>query len=458
MMNSSGEKTLTLLQLSGILKNVIDCERDLHDVWITAEVSDLRQSGGHLYMVLVEKDSVGTIVARLRANVWRGTVAALMNRHSATSLPEILVDGNEVRVRGSATYHANFGLSFNIGDIDFEYCRDTSRLQLEILAALRKEGIDGLNKQQHLETPPRRIAIISAENAAGYGDFMDQLHNNSYGIKFYTHTFPAVMQGARTASTVIEALEAVEMYVDLFDCVVIIRGGGASTDLAGFDDLELARVVAKYPLPVAVGIGHERDNTVLDFIAHTRLKTPTAVAEWLIGMSADALSETMEMANRIARYVQQTVEGEQRQIEHLQQFIPVIVRHAMDSKKARIERITEALPLMVTNRLNSASSSLQRTSATLQNSAGKRVVIENEKIKNLYQTIRRDTSLILRRALDELTRKEELVAMLDPRDTLRRGYSITRVNGKAIKNSDKVVPGDEVVTTLYEGKLISIAK
>lgn len=451
-------QTLTLLLLSGALKYAIDSSPTLRDVWVTAEVSDLRHSGGHTYMVLVEKDRSGTVAARMRATIWRGTAAALAMRPSAQPLARLLADGNEVRVRGSVQYHAQFGLSFNIADIDFDYCRDTSRLQLEILAALRKEGIEALNKSRSLALPPQRIAIISAENAAGYGDFMDQLLHNAYGLQFYTHTFPAVMQGARVAPTVIDALQQIEMCIDLFDCVVIIRGGGASTDLAGFDDLALARAVASYPLPIAVGIGHERDNTVLDFIAHTRLKTPTAVAEWLVGQSLAALSAAHDAAQQIARYVQQRLQGEQRQVEHLQQITPLIARHAVETQNAILARVQQSLPLMVVNRLGDASARLQRMSAAVQSAAGRCVALENERLRNLSASLRRDTHIALQRATDLLHRKEEMVAMLDPRDTLRRGYSITRVDGKAVRSAADVPPGAEITTTLFEGTVKSTAK
>ncbi len=457
-MKNAGDSTLTLLQLSGALKFAIDSSPALRDVWVTAEVSDLRHSGGHTYLVLVEKDPPGSIVARLRATIWRGTMAALSMRPSRTPLRQLLADGNVVRLRGSVQYHAQFGLSFNISDIDPDYCRDTSRLQLEILAALRREGIETLNKSRQLPMPPQRIAIISAENAAGYGDFMDQLLNNNYGLQFYTHTFPAVMQGSRVSDTVIEALQQIEMCIDLFDCVVIIRGGGASSDLAGFDDLALARSVAAFPLPVAVGIGHERDNTVLDFIAHTRLKTPTAVAEWLVGMSLDALSKAIEAAATIARYVQQRLQGEHRQVEYLGQMTPLLARHAVENRSSRLDHIRQALPLMVVNRLTEESSRLRKASSYVQGAAGRRVALENERIRNLAESLKRDTRVALQRAADLIHRKEELVAMLDPRDTLRRGYSITRVNGKAVRDAARIAPGDEITTTLFQGSVTSTAK
>lgn len=456
-MTGKEDKTISLLRLSELVRYALDLTPTLRDVWITGEVTDLRTSGGHIYLVLVEKDNAGNIVARMKGNIWRGVSAGLSRRYTSEALNQVMVNGNEVRLCGTVQYHPSFGLSFNITDIDPEYHRDTTRLQLEILAALRREGVAELNKGQYLALPPQRIAVISAEGAAGYGDFMNQLHSNPYGLQFYTKTFPAVMQGVRTAPSVIEALERIEMCVGLFDCVVIIRGGGASTDLAGFDDLELARTVAKYPLPIAVGIGHERDNTVLDFLAHTRLKTPTAVAEWLIGMAQDAYTEAFNAAQKIARYVDQRLQGELRQVDHLAQIIPLMARHAVESQTAAIDRIKQSLPLMVANRVSNASASLQKLSVMLQSMSDRRLSLENERLANIGATIKRDVEILIRRAVDQLQRKEELVAMLDPRDTLRRGYSITRVNGKAVRDASEIMEGQELSTTLYRGTIKSTA-
>lgn len=453
-MTSGTPSTLSLLQLTGALKHTVDTTAALQNVWVAAEISDLRGSGGHIYMVLLEKDADGNIVASMRATIWRGTISAMSARLGGL-LRQLLVDGNEVRLCGSMQYHPRFGLSFNVSAIDPLYCRDTTRIQLRILAALRREGIEERNKEQQLVMPPQRIAVISASGAAGYGDFMNQLVSNPYGFVFYPRIFEAVMQGASTSASIRQALERIEMCIDLFDCVVIIRGGGASSDLAGFDDLELARAVALFPLPVAVGIGHERDNTVLDFIAHTRLKTPTAVAEWLVGMSVDAMREATDAAMRIARYVQQRLQGEQHQTAHLGEMVPLLARHIVDRNSALLERLQQSLPLLASGRLAAASSLLQRAASAVQASATGRVASERQRLAAYGDTLRRDTAVALRRADDFLRQKEALVGALDPRDTLRRGFSITRAQGRAIRSAEGLKPGTRLVTTLFEGTVES---
>lgn len=446
--------TLSLLQLSTVLKRTIDSTSGLQNVWVAAEVSDLHSSGGHTYMVLIQKDEASTIVARMRATIWRGMLAA-MSARIGPELYRLLTVGNEVRVCGSLQYHPQFGLSFNITGIDPLYCRDTSRIQLRILAELRRLGIDDLNKRQELVMPPQRIAVISASGAAGYGDFMNQLSNNPHGLVFYTHIFESTMQGASVSRSIRAALERIEMCIDLFDCVVIIRGGGATSDLAGFDDLDLACAVARFPLPVAVGIGHERDNTVLDFIAHTRLKTPTAVAEWLVSLSLQALNDVRDAAAAIARYVQQNLQGETRQLGHLEEMVPLLCRHTLQHHSQHLASLAQALPLLAGRRVTVASASLTRAADMVRMSAKRRLTIENQRLDNYASTLRRDTDVVMRRHADLLRQKAELVRMLDPRDTLRRGYSITRVGGKAVRDTADVPPGTQLVTTLAEGTVTS---
>lgn len=446
--------TLSLLQLTSALKHTIDSSSALQNVWVAAEVSDLRSSGGHAYLVLLQKDEVGNITAKLRATIWRGTLAAISARIGGL-LRQLLVNGNEVRICGSLQYHPQFGLSFNISAIDPLYCRDTSRIQQQILAALRREGIEELNKQQLLVMPPQRIAVISSGGAAGYGDFMNQLLSNTYGFVFYPKIFEAVMQGASTSESIRTALERIEMCIDLFDCVVIIRGGGATSDLAGFDDLELGRAVARFPMPIAVGIGHERDNTVLDYIAHTRLKTPTAVAEWLVTLSSDAMRQAEDAVQHIARYVQQRLHGEEQQVAHLNEIIPLLARHTIDRNTSLMERLQQSVPLIATNRLTYAISHLQRVGSLIQTATQRRLATEEQRLVTYPDLLRRDTSVVLRRDAELLARKEELIHTLDPRDTLRRGYSITRINGHAIRNADEAEAGAKITTTLLNGTITS---
>lgn len=446
--------TVSLSKFEERIRLSLHSDPSLREQWVTAEIQDLRSSGGHAYMELIEKDSSGTSLAKIRGTIWRGTLAA-MQRSCGSKLSALLANGNEVRVRVSVNFHVLFGLSLNISEIDPDYQRDTSKLQAEILAALTKEGIRDKNKERPLTFPAQRIAVISAPGAAGYGDFMNQLTNNPSGIKIYTALFSAVMQGTAVSASVRSALARIEMCADAFDCVVIIRGGGATSDLAGFDDLQLARAVANCMLPVVVGIGHERDNTVLDYIAHTRVKTPTAAAEWLISQGEEALSHAVDLSRQIAHYVETRIRGDVQQMEHINQMIPLLARQRTSSARSRLNELSATLPLAVRNRLMRASQLLERATHTVQTAGSMRISRAMTRLENVVPLLRRDTELLLRREDNRLNQLASMIDILSPLATLRRGYSITRINGKAVSTVANLQPGQTLTTTLADGCVTS---
>lgn len=438
------------------MRIALESTRELQNVWVAAEVSDLRGSGGHTYLMLLQKDDAGNITAKLRATIWRSAINSILASMPADKpLRQVLANEQEVRVYGSVQYHPAFGASFNITAIDPHYGRDADKRRQQILDQLRKEGIHDLNKSTLLVAPPQRIAVISAAGAAGYGDFMDQLHHNRYGIVFYTKIYESVMQGTKTPASIRAALEQIELTPDLFDCVVIIRGGGATSDLAGFDDLELARAVAKFPLPIAVGIGHERDNTTLDFIAHTRLKTPTAVAEWLISMARQALDDAEAALQSITAYAAELLNGERRQLDSLSSLVPVLARNISDQQKSTLQNLTQQLPLLVRNRIDTATALLHRASAAVTTAGQRRMAAESQRHEALKDRLQRELANIIGKENERLTRTEQLIHVLSPEDTLRRGYSITRLDGHAIKNAADIPAGAILETTFHHGKIIS---
>ncbi len=280
------------LSLSQLNRRVADAlsMAPLQNVWVVAELSDLRISHGHCYVELMEKDAdTGTVTARLRAVMW-ASVFPRLNAEFMAGTGRRLESGLKVMVCGTVSYHAAYGISFVISAIDPSYTMgEAERRRREIIDRLTKEGVLDLNRSLEWPDVPSRIAIISARGAAGYGDFIHQLFTNASHLRFSTTLFEAMMQGDRTSPSVIAALEEIAMRADDFDCVVIIRGGGATSDLLAFDDYALANNVAQFPLPVVIGIGHERDITVLDYVANMRVKTPTAAAEWLIARGDTAL-------------------------------------------------------------------------------------------------------------------------------------------------------------------------
>ena len=286
---------ITLLEYNRRINRLMQ-QAEVQRCWIVAETSDVMVRGGHCYLELVQKDpATNRTIAKTRAIIWANRFAELRYRFEKET-GQAFGNGLNVMVNVSANFHEQFGFSLLINEINPSYTLgDMARLRLEILARLKKEGIIDMNKELEIPILVQRIAVISAPAAAGYGDFINQLEHNSSGIKFYPCLFEAMMQGEKTVPTVIAALERIYEHIDLFDCVVIIRGGGSTSDLNSFDNYDLAANVAQFPLPVVCGIGHDRDNTVLDSIAAVRVKTPTAAAEWLVERAEQALLRVKQM-------------------------------------------------------------------------------------------------------------------------------------------------------------------
>lgn len=426
-------RALTLYQFQQLLGNTIRLNPELQRVWVTAELSDVRISGGHCYMELMEKDPNGNTVAKIRAMIWAGTLAVLRRKFFDATGRDIGA-GMKVMVMGSANHHSLYGLSFVISDIDPSYTvGDMERLRREILARLGREGIVEANRKLLFPPIPQRIAVVSASGAAGYGDFINQLDNTPEAFRFYTMLYPAVMQGERTSASVRDALDHVERNREKWDCVVIIRGGGATTDLNGFDDYELARRVALFPLPVVVGIGHERDRTVLDEIACVRCKTPTAVAAFLIDRMRLAYMAVVDRVRKIVAYSSDAMKGE----------------------NYRLASVETSLPAIVKTSLIKSERSLQDIGHALERSVSRRYASENERIGKLRLSLEKGLPGIVERKKLELRNIEGMVRVLSPENTLKRGYSITRVGGRAVRSVSDLRSGDTIETRLPDGSVIS---
>lgn len=427
---------ISLVQLQNAVTAAVATSPVGRGVWVVAELSDVRTAGGHCYMELIEKDSAGTTVARMRGTIWRNTFAPLDAKFHAAAGAHI-VSGLKVLVAAIPQNHPLYGLSLNIVDIDPSYTvGDMERLRREILDRLTREGTAGRNRALPLPDAPQRIAVISAAGAAGYGDFSDQLLNNPDSLVFYPHLFQATMQGEKTSRSVRDALERIEMSVDLWDCVVIIRGGGATSDLAGFDDYDLARAVALFPLPVIVGIGHERDRTVLDEIAAVRCKTPTAVAAFLLERNKSALQNAVRRASEISRYAADVLAGEQRRIAGLAAIVPTLAKNRADAARQRLRNAAALLPALVSQRLDAECRRLEETNRALPEIIARRLNAETERLTSLHR----------------------LVGAFSPENTLRRGYSITLLDGKAVRSPEDVAPGTEITTRLASGIISSTVR
>lgn len=446
---------VTLSQLTQAIGQAVRMSPALQGVWVTAELSDVRVSGGHCYMELIEKNAAGQTVAKLRATIWATRFGQLRQKFLQAAGSDIQT-GMKVMLYGAASHHQLYGLSFNVNDIDPSYTLgDMERLRREILARLQREGVLDANKHVYMVPAPQRIAVISAAGAAGYGDFMHQLESNPDGFVFYTHLFDAVMQGERTSQSVRDALDYIEQTIDLWDCVAIVRGGGATTDLNGFDDYELARRVATFPLPVLVGIGHERDRTVLDEIAHVRLKTPTAVAAYLTDTLRGVYERTAGMADWVARYSADRVQGELRRLANCEAMLPALAETRLKTAHALLEREMTRIPVLVGARIEQASGRLDTLGRVAAATASGQMGRAGQQLDNIRSALGLAAKSATQRAVARLEALSGLVGALSPSNTLRRGYSVTRVNGKAVTQAAALRPGDILETTLHDGKVVS---
>ena len=386
--------------------------------WVQAELSDVRENNGHCYMELIQKDErSNTPIAKARASCWRNTWM-LIRPYFERVTGQTMHSGMKVLLQVHAQFHENFGFSWIIEDINPEFTiGDMARKRLEIIRQLKEEGVYDLQKELHIPMFAQHIAVISSETAAGYGDFCDQLINNDFGFHFATRLYPAIMQGEGVEQSVISALNRINEDIEqgvAIDVVVIIRGGGATSDLSGFDTLELAENVANFPIPIITGIGHERDESVLDMISHTRVKTPTAAAALLIENLMEVWQTVQSLEDRITSVVSDRIKREYQQLEHFSKTIPLQFAMLQQKNQFLLDTITNNLrPLL------------------------KRYMMqESHQLEMLGQRIK----------------------ALDPQVLLLRGYSITLHDGKAVRDVKKLKSGDEIETRVAYGTIKSIVK
>ena len=430
-----GETAITLLEFNRRVNRLLH-DTSVQRCWIVAETSDVMVRN-HCYMELVQKNpETGLTEAKARAIIWASRFAVL--RHTfETATGQAFGNGLKVMVEVSANFHEQFGYSLVISDINPTYTLgDMARQRMEIINRLKREGIINLNKELEMPSVPQRIAVISAGTAAGYGDFIDQLHGNQSGLKFYTCLFQASMQGANTTASIIAALNRIYANAGLFDCVVIIRGGGATSELNAFDNYDLAANVAQFPLPVIVGIGHDRDTTVLDEVANVRVKTPTAAAEWLLGKAQTALESLNSISDMIANIAKDMIASARQQLAYYANTIPLTAENTITRNKSILQNYMNMIPLRAHTRIESA---------------GKDLDVWRERITIAVEQHLQHEKM-------HLQTLEKQVELLSPDRVLKRGYSLTVANGRIVTDASTLAKGDVMETRFASGKVISEVK
>ena len=409
------ENRYTLRQLNLMVRDAIEMQLP-DEYWVEAELSECRERGGHCYMELIEKEeTTNTPVARASAKCWRQTWQ-MLRPHFERTTGQPLHAGLKVLLRVYAQYHEAYGFSWIVTDIDPTYTiGDMARKRQEIIRQLKEEGVFDLQRELRIPMFAQRIAVISAAGAAGYGDFCRQLADNDYGFHFEVKLFPAIMQGEQVEQSIINALNQIySQGQQSFDVVVIIRGGGATADLSGFDTLALAENVAQFPLPIITGIGHDRDESILDMVSNTRVKTPTAAAALLIDNLRQVLERLDNAHQRLSMAVSQRLANQKSRLATLQTLIPALAQRMLGNARHRIDLLESRLPMAVER------------------------LLTNQKHK--------------------LSQLELLLQSYDPQRLLSRGYSITLHNGRAVRDPKALKPGDEIETRLEKGTIRSTIK
>lgn len=429
---SKSPNTITLQEFNNRIKRLL-ADPSVMNCWVVAETTDVRINQ-HCYLQLLEKNpKTGATVAKIKAIIWGNQFRFLNARFKQVTGRDI---GNDMKIMVclSVNYSPQYGLTVVINDINPEFTLgDMERQRQEILNRLTQEGIIGQNKTVPVPPVLQRIAIVSAAGAAGYGDFMKQLTDNKYGVCFYPCLFQATMQGVKTVPTVLAALDKVEQNQHLFDCVVIIRGGGGTEELNSFDNYDLARRVATFPLPVIVGIGHERDITVLDYVAGIRVKTPTAAAEHIILQAANALAHIGDLSNQVVSIARDYIARAKEQLSYYAGNLPILAQRIIDTNTLRLQNFIQNIPLHVQRRIEGENAQLAR---------------QKDAIKNAVAQVKMKETMRLEALGDK-------IELLSPRKVMARGYTLTTCEGKIMTDAAQLEAGKLVTIHFRDGKVVA---
>ena len=409
------ENKISLVELNSLVRRSLEsCLPDTY--WVQAELSDVRSNvSGHCYLEFVQKDErSSSMLAKARGIIW-ANVFGLIKPYFEETTGQVFRSGLKVLVEVSVNFHELYGYSLTVHNIDPTYTLgDMIQQRQKIIKQLEEEGVLTLNKELEMPILAQRIAVISSATAAGYDDFCNQLKNNEWEIPFYAELFPAIMQGDQVEKTILNALDLILERQDEFDVVVIIRGGGASSDLSGFDTYFLAAACAQYPLPIITGIGHERDDTVLDAVANVRVKTPTAAAEFLIGRMIAVYSQLRELKLRLNRASIRVIRAEHQRFHSLCSKIPALTRSAFLDERHRLDNLSRRMKF------------------------GTNAFLTQHKYR-----------------LDKLSLQ---VKSASPFEILKKGYALVISEGKIVSSVENVSLNHDLVLRLSDGELITTVK
>jgi exodeoxyribonuclease VII large subunit len=451
------ETSYTLLQLNSLIKNSV---KDIfpETMWVTGEINEMNEnSSGHCYLELVEKaQNSDQIIARAKANIWVMTWRMLKS-YFETATGQEFQPGLKVMVSVSVEFHELYGFSLNIKDVDPIYTLgDLEQKKAEIIRQLEDEGIIDMNRSLELEPVPRRIAVISSQTAAGFQDFLHQIDNNAYGYKFSIRLFQAVMQGKQAEVSILQALDDINSQIHRFDAIVIIRGGGAKADLNCFNSYQVASHIAQFPLPVITGIGHERDTTIADMVAHTRMKTPTAVAEFLISMLEDFESLVSDMANQLTNASGKKLDKTKQNLTYLLNKVYPVIKSKISTEINKTTGIESRFPGSVRSFMLQKKFIQSHAAGQISTLVSGIIRFEKEENSRSLANLKKQVRNFVEKSSYHLKYKEDTVNLYHPENMLRKGFALVTLNGKMVKSVKSLKKADNIETKFRDGRIESI--
>jgi exodeoxyribonuclease VII large subunit len=449
-------EVLTISKLNDQIGKVLS-ETFVAPVWVTAEINHISLNrSGHCYLELIDKNEKSdNITAQARGTIWANTFRMLKPFFEQTT-GQVFTEGIKVLIKTKVNFHKLYGLSLNIIDIDPSYTLgDLARRRKEILKKLEATGMMELNKSHVLPAAIKRIAIISSATAAGYEDFLNELNINEYKYKFDCTLFEAFMQGNKTESSLISALNCINDDVYNYDVVAILRGGGSKADLSAFDNFEIASYIMQFPIPVFTGIGHERDESVCDIVANLSLKTPTATADFIVSHNRSFEENIEYFFNSIHDYAQEYLSDNKLLIKDISTKISLAVPKIIKNENDFLNKISYHSHIKAKNFLKSKEIFLNNKTHLLKTLSPSKILQKREQLNNLQHWLGNSPISMIRHKKSELDRYSQLIRITDPAQVLKRGYSITSLNGKAMKSANEITKGSILQTKLYNGIVYS---
>ena len=426
-------------------------------VWVIAEISEIRETkAGHCYLELIEKDKKSNkVVAKMRATIWV-YIYNILKSFFETSTGQKLTSGIKILINATIEFHQQYGMSINIQDIDPSYTiGDLAVKKAEVISHLEEEGVIDMNKEIPFPQIPKNIAIISSETAAGYGDFINQLTENQFGFQFNYKLFPAIMQGESSVDSIIQSFDRIFEFEDFFDIVVLIRGGGSRADLSCFDNYDLSFYITQFPIPVVSGIGHERDDSIVDIVANKNLKTPTAVAEFIISKFFDAASFIEIIHQRTIDSVYRIIEDEKNQIQQITNKISPVALKTLKIRTIQLVEISNKIEKHSLKFISAMRNKLNQNALALENNSQNFSLSKIQKLDNIFGRLKSINESYFLKRKHKLKILEKTCTYLDPENIIKRGYTLTFKNGKIVKSIKELSENDIIENTFKDGRLQS---